>query len=228
MGAYSRGTGSNPVEGNGHFFSLMPSALSFVKAAIRAFPRKELCIRAFERPRVPGRVVPCAYSTQLGSSLLQGSFYIPNPLTFTDKGRRTDHESWTWWKAQRIPAGNRTRVLSIGRKKKNWPLRLRLHVSRYPDVWISGCQRSGYLRSVYMYTCRIETFNKFSAFPRVQTSGCIAAYSRCVEEIRKCFFFRQVASLQTLFHFFLSFCWCLLAQLDIKVKVLFGKFSYRP
>ena len=27
--AYPRGTGSNPVEGNGHFFSLIPSALSF-------------------------------------------------------------------------------------------------------------------------------------------------------------------------------------------------------
>ena len=30
VGAYPRGTGSNPVEGNGHFFSLVPSALSFV------------------------------------------------------------------------------------------------------------------------------------------------------------------------------------------------------
>ena len=30
MGAYPRDTGSNPVEGNGHFFSLIPSALSFV------------------------------------------------------------------------------------------------------------------------------------------------------------------------------------------------------
>ena len=30
MGAYPRGTGSNPVEGNGHFFSLMPPAPSFV------------------------------------------------------------------------------------------------------------------------------------------------------------------------------------------------------
>ena len=30
MGAYPTGAGSNPVEGNGHFFSLMPSALSFV------------------------------------------------------------------------------------------------------------------------------------------------------------------------------------------------------
>ena len=30
VGAYPRGTGSNPVEGNGHFFSLIPSALSFV------------------------------------------------------------------------------------------------------------------------------------------------------------------------------------------------------
>ena len=29
MGAYPRDTGSNPVEGNGHF-SLIPSALSFV------------------------------------------------------------------------------------------------------------------------------------------------------------------------------------------------------
>ena len=29
MGAYPRGTGSNPVEGNGHFFPLMLSALSF-------------------------------------------------------------------------------------------------------------------------------------------------------------------------------------------------------
>ena len=28
MDAYSRGTGSNPVEGNGHFFSLILSALS--------------------------------------------------------------------------------------------------------------------------------------------------------------------------------------------------------
>ena len=47
-------------------------------------------------------------------------------------------------------------------------LRLRLHVPRYPDIWISGCQRSGYLRSVYTY--RIETF---SAFTRLQISGCI-------------------------------------------------------
>ena len=30
MGAYPRDTGSNPVEGNGHFFPLIPSALSFV------------------------------------------------------------------------------------------------------------------------------------------------------------------------------------------------------
>ena len=30
VGAYPRGTGSNLVEGNGHFFSLTPSALSFV------------------------------------------------------------------------------------------------------------------------------------------------------------------------------------------------------
>ena len=30
VGAYPRGTGSNPVEGNGHFFPLIPSALSFV------------------------------------------------------------------------------------------------------------------------------------------------------------------------------------------------------
>ena len=30
MGSYPRGTGSNPIEGNGHFFSLMLSALSFV------------------------------------------------------------------------------------------------------------------------------------------------------------------------------------------------------
>ena len=29
MGAYPRGTGSNPVEGNGHFFPLIPSVLSF-------------------------------------------------------------------------------------------------------------------------------------------------------------------------------------------------------
>ena len=50
-------------------------------------------------------------------------------------------------------------------KQKN--LRLRLHVSRYPDIWISGSQRSGYLRGVYTY--RIETF---SAFTRVQISGC--------------------------------------------------------
>ena len=30
VGVYPRGTGSNPVEGNGHFFPLIPSALSFV------------------------------------------------------------------------------------------------------------------------------------------------------------------------------------------------------
>ena len=29
VGAYPRGTGSNPVEGNGHFFSLISSALVF-------------------------------------------------------------------------------------------------------------------------------------------------------------------------------------------------------
>ena len=34
--------------------------------------------------------------------------------------------------------------------------------TRYPDIWISGSQRSGYLRGVYTY--RIETF---SAFTRV-------------------------------------------------------------
>ena len=47
-------------------------------------------------------------------------------------------------------------------------LRLLLHVSRYPDIWIYGCQRSGDLRSIY--TCQIETL---SAFTRVQTSRCI-------------------------------------------------------
>ena len=100
--------------------------------------------------------------------------------------------------------------------------RLRLHVSRYPDIWISGCQRSGYLRGVY--TCRIETF---SAFTRVQTSGCIirGILAKCRRNTQMFFFFGQVACLQTLFHFFLSFvdlCW-----LDDKVKVLFGKSSYR-
>ena len=30
VGMYPRGTGSNPVEGNGHFFSFMPLALSIV------------------------------------------------------------------------------------------------------------------------------------------------------------------------------------------------------
>ena len=39
-------------------------------------------------------------------------------------------------------------------------LRLRLHVSRHPEMWIYGCQRSGYLRT-------------FSEFTRVQTFGCI-------------------------------------------------------
>ena len=81
-------------------------------------------------------------------------------------------------------------------------LRLRLLVSRYPDIWISGCQRSGYLRGVC--TCRIETF---SAFTRVQTSGCIirGILAKCRRNTQM-LFFGQVACLQTLFHFFLSFC----------------------
>ena len=97
-----------------------------------------------------------------------------------------------------------------GARTKNHPnelafllnFRLRLHVSRYPDIWISGCQRSGYLRTVY--TCRIETF---SAFTRVQTSGCIiyAVYSLCVGEIRKCFLFVKLHAfkLSSIFPFFL-------------------------
>ena len=54
------------------------------------------------------------------------------------------------------------------RSSKSQSLRLRSHVSRYPDIWISGSQRSGYLRGVDTY--RIETF---SAYTRVQTSGSI-------------------------------------------------------
>ena len=79
--------------------------------------------------------------------------------------------------------------------------RLRLHVSRYPDIWISGCQRSGFLRSVH--TCRIEAF---SAFTRLQISGCIirGILALCRRNTQM-LFFGQVACLQTLFHFFLSF-----------------------
>ena len=91
---------------------------------------------------------------------------------------------------------NAIRRCSCGRPA-DW-LRLRLHVSRYPDIWISGCQRSGYLRSVY--TCRIETF---SAFTRLQISGCIVRgiLALCRRNTQM-LFFGQVACLQTLFHFF--------------------------
>ena len=102
-------------------------------------------------------------------------------------------------------------------------LRLRLHVSRYQDIWISGCQRSGYLRSVY--TCRIETF---LAFTRVQTSRMhfTAAYSLCVGETRNRLFFWSTCmpsnSLPFFSSLFVDVCWP-----GEKVKILFGKFSYR-
>ena len=85
--------------------------------------------------------------------------------------------------------------------------RLRLHVSRYPDIWISRSQRSGYLRGVYTY--RIETF---SAFTRVQISGCIirGILAMCRRNTQMPFFFRQVACFQILFHFSFLFL-CLLA-----------------
>ena len=92
-------------------------------------------------------------------------------------------------------------------------LRLRLHVSRYPNIWIlvTGCQRSGYLRSVY--TCRIETF---SAFTLVQTSGCIirGILAMCRRNTQMLFF---LVKLQTCcvpsnsLPFFVPFCCCFLA-----------------
>ena len=89
-------------------------------------------------------------------------------------------------------------------------LRLRLHVSGYPDVRdpdiFGAFTRVGLERFWRLHVSR-------------HPDAFYAAYSLCVGEIHKCFFFGQVACLQTLFHFFLSFCWCLLAWPDDKVKV---------
>ena len=83
-------------------------------------------------------------------------------------------------------------------------------VYTYPDIRISGYPD-------------VRDPDIFGAFTRVRSKrfrrlhvsrhldALYAAYSLCVGEKRKCFFFGQVACLQTLFHFFLSFCWCLLA-----------------
>ena len=82
-------------------------------------------------------------------------------------------------------------------------------VYTYPDIRISG----------YPDVKDPDIFGAFTRigskrFRRLHVSrypdALYAAYSLCVGEIRKCFFFGQVACLQTLFHFFLSFC-CLLA-----------------
>ena len=88
----------------------------------------------------------------------------------------------------------------------------RIQISR----WISGCLRSGYLRSVY--TCWIEML---SAFTRVQTRPdalyVYAAYSLCVGEIRKCFFLVKLYAfkLSSIFLFlFVNVCW-----LDDKCRV---------
>ena len=93
-------------------------------------------------------------------------------------------------------------------------LRLRLHVSRYPDIWISGCQRSGYLGSVY--TCRIETF---LAFTRLQLSRCFirGILAMCRRNTQMLFFWSS-CMLSNSLPFFLSFfdvCW-----LDDKVKIV--------
>ena len=83
-------------------------------------------------------------------------------------------------------------------------------VYTYPDIRISG----------YPDVRDPDIFGAFTRvgskrFRRLHVSrhpdALYAAYSLSVGEIRKCFFFGQVACLQTLFHFFLSFCWCLLA-----------------
>ena len=100
--------------------------------------------------------------------------------------------------------------------------RLRLHVSRYPDIWISGCQRSGYLGSVY--TCRIETF---SAFTRLQISGCIirGILAMCRRNTQMLFLLVKLHAFtlsSNVSFLFIDVCW-----LNDKVKVLFGKFSYR-
>ena len=76
----------------------------------------------------------------------------------------------------------------------------------FTRIQISGCQRSGYLRSVH--TCRIETF---SAFTRVQTTRCIihgilAMCRRNTQIFNFFFLLGQVACFQTLFDFFVSFC----------------------
>ena len=78
-------------------------------------------------------------------------------------------------------------------------------VYTYPDIRISG----------YPDVRDPDIFGAFTRvgskrFRRLHVSrhpdALYAAYSLSVGEIRKCFFFGQVACLQTLFHFFLSFC----------------------
>ena len=71
------------------------------------------------------------------------------------------------------PRQNKSFFTSFQREKNS--TMLRLHVSRYPDIWISGSQRSGYLRGVYTY--RIETFSaltRVSPRKRSRQTSCLA------------------------------------------------------
>ena len=82
---------------------------------------------------------------------------------------------------------------------------LRLPVSSFPDIGISGCQRSRYLQSVYTY--RIQTF---SSFTRVQASrrilrGILAMCSRNTQMLFFFFFLMKLHAFQ-LSSIFLSFC----------------------
>ena len=98
----------------------------------------------------------------------------------------------------------------------NPQFRLRLHVSRYPDVRDSDIfgafTRVGSKRFRCLHVSR-------------HPDALYAAYSLCVGEIRKCFFLVKLHAFKvsSIFSFlFVDVCW-----LDDKGKVLFGLFSYR-
>ena len=97
-------------------------------------------------------------------------------------------------------------------------------VYTYPDIRISGYPD-------------VKDPDFFGAFTRVELKrfrrlhvsrypdALYAAYSLCVGEIRKCFSLVKLHAfkLSSIFSFlFVDVCW-----LDDKVKILFGKFSYR-
>ena len=96
-------------------------------------------------------------------------------------------------------------------------------VYTYPDIRISGYPDVRDPDIFGAFTCRIETF---SAFTRVQTSGCIirGILAMCRRNTQMLFFWSSCMPSNSLLFlpFFLLICW-----LDDKVKVLFGMFSYR-